>query len=196
MLDVAITYALTDCGLDVSTTARHAGSAALPYAAGRHPYLLSPTTVNDCTLTLTAATYLETDDRGLPVASERAAGSPYDFRVSRRMAGTELDHAFTDLDRDREGRTWVRLTSPDDVTTALWVDDTYPYIELSTGDAPPDPARRRRSLGVEPMTAPPNAFGDSVGVTRLEPGAITMSRWGLTVHVNVDNEAGRGPQPA
>ena len=44
----------------------------------------------------------------------------------------------------------------------LWVDESYRYLMLFTGDTRPDV--NRRSLAVEPMTCPPNAFrtGDSL----------------------------------
>lgn len=178
-LDVSIEYLLTDDGLEVTTTARNAGAVALPYAAGQHPYLLAADGVDGCMLTLNAATYLETDDRGLPLTWEPVAGSDYDFRTPRQIADTQLDHAFTDLARDERGRAWVRVGSPDGSVVGVWTDESYRYIELFTGDALPDPARRRRSLGVEPMTGPPNALGDGREVTRLEPGDSTTSRWGL-----------------
>jgi hypothetical protein len=57
----------------------------------------------------------------------------------------------------------------------------YPYVELFTGDSVPHPhpQRRRRGLGVEPMTAPPNALQSGTDLTRLEPGAATSTSWGL-----------------
>ena len=46
-----------------------------------------------------------------------------------------------------------------------------------TGDPLPDVARR--SLAVEPMTCPPNAFRTGDSVSRLEPGESTASTWGI-----------------
>ena len=50
-----------------------------------------------------------------------------------------------------------------------WVDETYPYLMLFTGDPLPDV--KRRSLAVEPMTCPPNAFRTGETLILLEPGA-------------------------
>jgi aldose 1-epimerase len=49
---------------------------------------------------------------------------------------------------------------------------------LFTGDPLPDV--RRRSLAVEPMTCPPNAFRTGESLVRLEPGETHTARWGLT----------------
>jgi aldose 1-epimerase len=48
-----------------------------------------------------------------------------------------------------------------------------------SGDSLPDPARRRRALGLEPMTCAPNAFRSGDGLRTLQPGEATTSRWGL-----------------
>jgi aldose 1-epimerase len=43
----------------------------------------------------------------------------------------------------------------------------------------PDPSRRRQGLGVEPMTAPPNALATGELIVRLEPGEEHLARWGV-----------------
>ena len=60
---------------------------------------------------------------------------------------------------------------------ALWADEAYPYLMLYTGDDRPDVARR--SLAVEPMTCPPQAFRTGEAVITLAPGASVEASWGL-----------------
>ncbi len=57
------------------------------------------------------------------------------------------------------------------------MDDAYSHVMLFTGDSLPDV--NRRSVAVEPMTCPPNAFRTGDSVIRLEPGQSTTSRWGI-----------------
>ncbi len=179
-LAVRLSYRLGPQGLTVTTTARNVGTGALPYACGQHPYLAAPTGIVDqCTLQAPGGTYLPTDDRGIPTGSQPVQGSQYDFRAGRELGNLELDLAFTDLERDEDGRAWVRLRAPDGQGAAVWLDESYPYVELFTGDSLPDSQRRRRGLGVEPMTAPPNAFQSATDVVRLEPGASTSASWGV-----------------
>jgi len=59
----------------------------------------------------------------------------------------------------------------------VWVDGGYPIIELYTGDTLA-PARRRRGLGTEPMTCPPNALQTGQSIVRLEPGETVTTTWG------------------
>jgi aldose 1-epimerase len=49
---------------------------------------------------------------------------------------------------------------------------------LYTGDSRPDV--NRRSLAVEPMSCPPQAFRSGESVVVLEPGASVSGAWGLS----------------
>ena len=178
-LDVSVEYRLSEAGLTVSTTATNVGEQVCPYGVGQHPYL-SPGdgSVDDCTLVLNAATRIVTDPaRQLPVGREPVAGTAFDFRRGRRLGDLQVDYAFTDLVRDSDGRAWVRLHRPDGLTAETWVDDTYPIVELYTGDTLAGP-RRRRGLGTEPMTCPPNGFQTGEGVLHLQPGSSITTTWG------------------
>ena len=92
---------------------------------------------------------------------------------------TKLDTCFTDLERDADGLVRVMLTSPaGDERVTLWANQGYPFLRLDTGDDRPDVSRR--SLAVEPMTCPPNAFQTGESVITLEPGDSVVTRWGLS----------------
>ena len=190
-LDVSIEYTLSSTGLTARTTATNLGDTACPYGCGQHPYL-SPGTglIDDCEIELDAGTRILTSaDRQLPTGTESVVDTPYDFRRPRQLGELEIDHAFTDLARDADGRAWLRLHGSDGLTAQLWVDSTYPLIEVFTSDTL-SPDRRRRGLGAEPMTCPPNAFQTGELVTRLEPGASITTAWGVEL-LGRDQVSGR-----
>jgi aldose 1-epimerase len=178
-LELVVEYALSAAGLAVSTTATNAGSDPCPYGCGFHPYLtLGTSTVDSVVLTAPGRTVLSSDDRGIPTGRSAVSGTELDFREPRAIGTTRLDHCFTDLDRE-DGIARVDLRAPDDAAAAtLWLDDAYGYVMLFTGDPLPDVARR--SLAVEPMTCPPNAFRTGEALIRLEPGDSATSTWGIT----------------
>jgi aldose 1-epimerase len=89
-----------------------------------------------------------------------------------------MDYAFTDLERDPEGRAWARLGCPDGHTVEMWSDQAYPVTEIYTADTLA-PARLRTGLGAEPMSAPPNALATGQMVVRLEPHQEHVARWGV-----------------
>jgi aldose 1-epimerase len=170
-LALAIEYSLSPDGLRVETTAENTGRDAAPFGSGMHPYLAGP--VDDVVLRAPGRVVLHTGERSLPSGREPAAGTEYDFTRPRPIGSTQLDHAFTDLERDAMGLARVEFG---DVT--LWLDEAYGWVQLFTGDPLPDVARR--SLAVEPMTCPPNAFRTGEAVIRLEPGASVTSAWGIS----------------
>jgi aldose 1-epimerase len=121
---------------------------------------------------------LRSDERGLPVATEIVEGTEYDFQQPRRIGSTRLDHAFTDLKRNQDGLARVELRDPDrGMQVSIWVDQSYPYFMIFTGDSLPN--FNRRSLAVEPMTCPPNAFRTGDALVRLESGSSLTSTWGI-----------------
>jgi aldose 1-epimerase len=166
-------------GLQVTITARNRGRRPLPYGTGSHPYLTLPvSSVDECELSLHAACWLPTDDRGIPSgAPEPVDGTAFDFRHERQIGATQLDHALTGLERDSEGRAWACLTA-NGTRIGLWADAGYRWLQVFTGDAL-TPAHRRKALAVEPMTCPPNAFATSDDLLVLEPGQSVTHTWGI-----------------
>jgi aldose 1-epimerase len=179
-LGISIEYALSDSGLKVRTTATNLGTDPCPFGSGAHPYLtLGTATIDRLILRAPGRTVLRSDERGLPIGAEAVESKEYDFRKPRRIGSTTLDHAFTDLERDQNGLARVELRNPDHETqVSLWVDQSYPYLMLFSGD--PLPNVRRRSLAVEPMTCPPNAFRTGEALIRLEPGSSFTGTWGVS----------------
>jgi aldose 1-epimerase len=56
------------------------------------------------------------------------------------------------------------------------MDSAYRYVQLFSGDLPDV---GRRSLAVEPMTCPADAFRTGEGLIRLEPGDRFEACWGI-----------------
>ena len=113
--------------------------------------------------------------------SEPVEGTRVRLPRARPIGDTKLDNAFTDLERDADGRARVSLADPaTGRALTLWVDEHYPYLMLFTGDPLPDV--NRRALAVEPMTCPPNAFRTGDSVIRLAPGESAAGAWGIAAH--------------
>ncbi len=168
-------------GLQVSISARNVGSAPAPYGTGSHPYLTTgAASVNGCELTLPAGLRLPNGDRGLPAGPPAdVTGTEFDFRAARAVGRVQLDHAFTGLTRDDQGRAWARLRQAG-TEVALWAGPGYDWLQVFTGDAL-EPGQRRRAVAIEPMTCPPNAFVSGTDLLMLEPGDSVTHSWGIEV---------------
>jgi aldose 1-epimerase len=157
----------------VQIEATNVGSGPCPYGAGAHPYLaVDGDRVDGVELRVPAHTVLQSNERALPVGRATVQGE-LDFREAKPIGSTALDHCFTDLERDEDGRARVVLAAG----PTLWVDESYPFLMVFTGDGLPDVARR--SLAVEPMTCAPNAFRTGDGLVVLEPGETHSGTWGI-----------------
>lgn len=178
-LALRIEYSLSNDGLSVRSSATNVGTSACPFGSGAHPYLtLGTDTIDEVVLTVPAQTVLQTNARGVPVGEEQVGGTQYDFRDARAIGTTKLDNAFTTLQPDDDNLTRVEAHVPQSgKRVMLWVDRRYPYLMIFTGDPLPDV--NRRSIAIEPMTCPPNAFRTGTDVITLQPGASWAGAWGI-----------------
>jgi aldose 1-epimerase len=163
-LHLRVEYRLDNRGLSVTTSATNIGDRACPFGLGHHPYLAGAPHV---------------DDLVLHVPSSTAT----DFTEPRRIEDATLDTTYGDLERNAESRACIHVGG-----VTLWMDATYRYVLVFTGDLP-DVARR--GLAVEPMTCPPEAFRTGDGLIRLEPGKSVEASWGIAP----SNENDTGEQP-
>ena len=159
-------------------------ASAAPYAQGRIPTSSAGSDrIDGLELLLPAATRLLVDDRMLPTGREPVEGTPYDFRVPRPLRDTALDDAFTDLDRDDDGVATRRAARSRRPAGAWRCGPTGRHRWLQVYSADDRPGGARRSLAVEPMTAPADAFRSGDDLVTLapagEPGDELSASWGI-----------------
>lgn len=183
-IDLHVVYDLSADGLTVTQSAANMSAEPAPYASGAHPYLrVGAGPVDGWELCCPAETRLLSDDeRLLPTGSEHVAGTEQDFREARPIGTTELNHAFTGLARDGRGTAETTLRDPaTGQGLVLWVDERHRWLMLYTADDVPSTARR--SLAIEPMTAPADAFRTGEDLITLapagEPDAQFSASWGV-----------------
>lgn len=177
-LVVECVHALSDDGLTTTAAVRSLGTRA-PYGVAAHPYLTAGgARLGSCSLTLPAARYVETvGDRLLPGPVRDVSTAPWpDFRRSAVIGEARIDHAFTGLERDGEGRARVRLEAPDGFGVELSWGAELGWVQVHTADRP-EPDLDRAGLAVEPMTCPPDAFGSGEDLVVLEPEGRHRASW-------------------
>lgn len=181
-------------GLRVTHQATNASAEPAPFGLGVHPYLRLPdTAVEDVTMHLPARSRLLVDGRLLPIGAAKVAGSEYDFTTPRRIGATVLDTAFGDIERDPSGGSAARMSTADgSASVTVWADPAFGWWQLFSGDTLPQP-RYRRSVAVEPMTCPPDAFRSGRDLIVLEPAETWQASWGIRPGDGAaDPAAGRG----
>ncbi len=181
-IDLHVVYDLSADGLTVTQTATNLSDSPAPFASGAHPYLcVGAGPVDTLELTLPASSRSLVDERLLPIGREDVEGTAYDFRVARPLRTLPLNDGFTDLDRDEQGVATTVLRDPGSGQgVALWVDEHHRWLQVYSADDQPSP---RRSLAVEPMTAPADAFRSGEDLRTLAPAGqpddeVSVS-WGV-----------------
>ncbi|MGR6316865.1 aldose 1-epimerase family protein [Micromonospora soli] len=150
-----------------------------PFGFSVHPYLRLPKAgVAEVSLRVPGRTRVLLDNRLLPVAATEVAGTEYDFTEPRPIGEAVLDVAFGDLVRDADGGSTVTLTGPDDSALQVWADRAFGWWQVFTGDTLTG-ERRRRSVAVEPMTCPADAFRSGKDLISLAPGETWRGAWGI-----------------
>jgi aldose 1-epimerase len=173
---VTVRYALGADGLTCTTTGRNTGPTPAPFGTAPHPYLSAgPEQVDEWTLTLPAGRLLETDERLSPLEVV-PVDAARDFRAGVRLGDTQLDTAFTGIERGEDGIAEVRIESPSGTGVALRFGAEYPWAQVFTSDLPEE-RLRRRGVAVEPMTCPPDAFNTGVDLIVLDPGEEFTGVW-------------------
>ena len=161
--------------------------AECPYATGAHPCLRADTPVIDpAAVCIRAATYLPPDNRLSPTGRSPVDGTAFDLRYGQPIGDWELDVAYTDLDSDAAGRAWITLRRK---IGHIYVrlDQSFGYAEIYTAHDLPDARRRRGGIGIEPMTAPPNALQTHEDVIPLQPGSSHTASWGIAVPARLEH---------
>lgn len=179
-LEANVGYTLGQNGLACLFTLTNRGDKAAPVAAGFHPYFtaLSDTIDND-TLTVPFASYLEFDERLIPTGRVLSVeGTPYDFRAPRVIGNTRLNTCYLDPTPGAASLD-VRLESARRRVTVTMATEPFGSVVLYSGD--PMPATHaRRALAIEPMTCGSDAFNHPEwGLRRLEPGQSFGGTWGV-----------------
>jgi aldose 1-epimerase len=157
----------------------NSGSNA-PWGYSVHPYLTLPgVAVGDTQLHVPGKTRILADARLLPIGSVSVAGTEFDFTEARRIGDLVLDTTFGDIEHDAAGITEVTISDP--ASTAqivVWADDKFKYWQVFTGDTL-EGDRFRRSVAIEPMTCPPDAFRTGRDLTVLAPDERWTTAWGV-----------------
>jgi aldose 1-epimerase len=178
-LRIRTAYRLDERGLSCEVGTTNTGGEPAPYGVSTHPYLVAgPGGVDQWELQVPAEQYLEvTPDRLLPTELHSVEATAFDFRGGRGLADVVVDHAFTGLRAEQDGRVRARLKAENGSgVVCTWDPQLLGWLQLHTADLP-DPQETRRGLALEPMTGPPDCFNSGTDLVTLEPGASHTASW-------------------
>ena len=172
---VRVRYRLQADNLTVSLAADNDGAEAAPFGVGMHPYFRCGAGADDTELRLPVRSSLTLDDRLIPTGALEV----FDGRVG--LIGDRVLDAALAVEPVGDGgpaeAASARLAGPAG-SLRLVLGPSFRWLVVFTGDTLPE-AERRRSVAVEPLTCPPNAFASGTDVIALQPGLAWTDHWSL-----------------
>ncbi|MGV8912672.1 MAG: aldose 1-epimerase family protein [Rhodoglobus sp.] len=177
-IHTTVRYELVESGLRVTHTATNLSDAAAPYSLGAHPFFkIGETPIAELTLTMTAATRFESNERLIPMGEVAVAGTEFDLSAGRPVGELDFDTAFAGV--EVVDGVAARLTAPDGREVRVTVDDSFDFVQIFTPRNFPTLNGEGQVVAIEPMTAAPNAFNTGRGLLWLEPGVQFSATWGV-----------------
>jgi aldose 1-epimerase len=183
-IDLSVSFTLDADGLALAVRMRNGGDEPAPCYFGWHPYFhVSDGHADEWLLEIPAQTLIRTG-ADLIALGGNAAYVPLgdapglDFRHSRPIGDSVLDHEYTDLVAAADGRIRTRLRDPKSgFGITVWQERGV--MHAFTGDT----LKRdvRRSIALEPMECMANAFNrpEWAAALHLDPGAERVYRCGV-----------------
>ena len=172
-------WSLSADGLRCDQQVTNTSDRNAPWGYSAHPYLRLPgVAVDDVVLTVPARIRVLADARMLPIGAVKVAGTEYDFTEPRRIGDARLDTTFGEI-VGAPGGSAVTIAAPDgSQSVSVWADENFRWWQVFTGDTLSGD-RHRRSVAIEPMTCPPDAFRSGRDLIVLAPGQTWTASWGV-----------------
>ncbi len=181
-LEIKVTYALTNDGIDVTHHAKNLSENAAPFVVGAHPYLqISGTPTEELEIKSTVRTVDLVNERKIPIGKQDTSGSEFDITDWREVSTCNFDHGFSNLVRDSNGRAHHLLRSPSGEVLDIWQSAEMKYAFIFTPDFYTNNADQtpRTAIAIEPQTGPANAFNSKEDLIWIEPNQAFDASWGL-----------------
>lgn len=179
-LRIKVEYLVTEQGLDWRILVDNIGESSGPLSLSIHPYLIAPgaESVNDFFLSMPVSEVMLVDSRHLlPTEIVSLDAMDWQFNKKRQIKDRKIDNAFR-IDKNLPRR--VEVTSESGWGTFMEFDENANWIQIHTADRDGG-AFARKSLAVEPMTAPPDAFNSKIDLVYLAPLEKLEMSWRIGV---------------
>ncbi|TYB99889.1 aldose 1-epimerase family protein [Micromonospora sp. WP24] len=172
-------WSVGEGGLRAEHEVRNVSGEPAPFGFSVHPYLQLPgVPVDDLAMRVPGRSRMMLDNRLLPIGVTPVDGTEYDWTSPRPIGAAVLDLAFGDVVREADGGSSVSLAAPDGSGVTIWADREFGWWQVFTGDTLTG-ERHRRSVAIEPMTCPADAFRSNHDVIVLGPDETWRGVWGI-----------------
>ena len=156
-----VTWTLeADNKITVLTKCINKDEGLIPMQDGWHPYFHLGKRIDELYLEFQSMEKVAFDNDLMPTGDL----TEYDeFNSLKKIGETVFDNCFT-LNHDTCQPMSVLRNSDDGIQVEIYPDRSYPYLQIYSPD-------HRKSIAIENLSGPPNAFNNGMEFQTLEPGS-------------------------
>ena len=171
---VTYVFSMEDNNFSCSISVVNDGKKTLPFGAGWHPYFILGSDVDNLQLKLPNVASIEIDEKMIPTGKK---DNMNDFENLDQIHDTQFDTGFEILNKDEVAVTKV-YNPINNLTLESWQktgDKGFNYVQVFT---PPG----RKSIAIEPMTCPADAFNSKESLIELAPQEEWSGSFGVRIY--------------
>jgi aldose 1-epimerase len=171
---VSYTFSLFESKFSCDISVKNTGTKILPLGVGWHPYFTLDTDVDDLQLKMPNVSTIEVDESMIPTGKK---DSMNDYENLIQIHDTQFDTGFEILNKNEVAT--IKIYNPvNNLTLESWQktgDKGFNYVQVFT---PPG----RKSIAIEPMTCPANAFNSKESLIELLPQDEWLGSFGVRTY--------------
>ncbi len=145
--------------LTISTTIKNLDNKLMPITDGWHPYFTLGDSINDYLVEFQSKTMLEFDDKLIPTGKQLSYET---FGSLKLFENTFFDNCFL-LDFTECQPLCVLRNPLKNIQVEFYPEKSYPYLQIYTPES-------RKSIAIENLSSPPDAFNNGIDLKILQPG--------------------------
>ena len=162
--EAEITYRLeANCKLTLITRITNTGQEKMPLSDGWHPYFKLGKQIDELFFEMNSDQMVAFDSDLLPTGS--LTGYPLFFKNPAPLKNVSLDNCF--LLRSFGEPACILTDRKLGLEISILPKKSYPYLQLFTPD-------HRKSIAIENLSSPPDAFNNKTGLIIVDPGSTEI----------------------
>jgi aldose 1-epimerase len=175
-VDIEVAYELNELGFSCEFSATNAGESVAPFVIGFHPYFTIGNP-ESATLRLPAQSYYQQDANKIPLTRDSVAGTNFDFRFERELAGLALDDYFTDL--ETVNGEVVSTLKTADWSLELSQSASLGHLVVYLTENYKSVGEQVTAIAIEPASGPANALSSKEDLALIEPADSLRGNWSV-----------------
>ncbi|HEX9804629.1 MAG TPA: aldose 1-epimerase, partial [Candidatus Dojkabacteria bacterium] len=161
-------------GMTIETEITNTGDRIMPYTDGWHHYFMTGSKVDNCILQIDSNEKYKFSKRMIPEGKIKND----EFKKGKLIENQFLDECFILNTKGKNKISTKLIDRKQKFTLEIWQNcgkGKYNYLQVYTPE-------HRRTIAIEPMSSPPNAFNTKVDLIKIKPREKVLFKFGVNIN--------------